>query len=119
MEILANLLSQLGLGVATNAIYDLIINLHQNGATKNEWKIALTKISEINGRVDEVLNLLMQSNLLHEKNDIIEVDGTHIAEGKGFVIGLDVQGPVKIKPGTVVYATGEGTIIGTRIGGKS
>ncbi|MCU8055403.1 hypothetical protein L5L78_04150 [Shewanella sp. SM34] len=117
MEILTNLLSSIGLGVATNAIYDLIITLHGKGATRNEWEIALAKISEINGRVDEVLNLLMRSNVLHERNNIVEVDGTHIAQGKGTVIGLDVRGPAKIKPGTVTYASGEGTIIGTRIGG--
>jgi hypothetical protein len=117
MEFIAGLLAQIGLGAATNAIYDLIINMHGKKAVKNDWELALSNISEIDGRVDEVLNLLMQSSVLYEKENIVEVDGTHIAQGKGTVIGLDVQGPAKIKPGTVVYASGEGTIIGTRIGG--
>ncbi len=60
---------------------------------------------------------MMESNVLFQKENTVEVNGTHIAEGKGLVIGLDVQGPATIKPGTVVRASGEGTIIGTRIGG--
>ena len=45
------------------------------------------------------------------------VDGTHQAKGVGSVTGLDIQGPVRIKPGTIVQASGVGTVTGTRIGG--
>ncbi len=47
------------------------------------------------------------------------VDGEHVADGKGQVIGLDVQGPAFLQPGTRSRATGEGTVIGTRIGGHT
>lgn len=119
MEIFAGLLAQIGLGAATNAIYDLIINMHGKKAARNDWELALSKISEIHGRVDEVFNLLVESNVVYQGEKIVEVNGTHIAQGKGKVIGLDIQGPTKIMPGTVVYASGEGTITGTRIGGGS
>jgi hypothetical protein len=50
--------------------------------------------------------------------EIAVIDGEHGAEGKGLVIGLDAQGPVFFQPGTRTRASGEGTIIGTRIGGR-
>lgn len=44
------------------------------------------------------------------------VDGTHQASGVGNIVGLDIDGPVIIKPGTVVRANGVGAVTGTRIG---
>ena len=46
------------------------------------------------------------------------VDGSHNAEGVGNVIGLDIQGPAIIKPGTKSTAKGFGNITATRIGGN-
>jgi len=47
---------------------------------------------------------------------ISEIAGSHSAHGIGEVTGLDIQGPVIIKPGTIVTASGQGLITGTRIG---
>jgi hypothetical protein len=44
------------------------------------------------------------------------VAGTHEAHGRGEVTGLDIQGAAIIESGTVVRATGEGKVTGTRIG---
>jgi hypothetical protein len=44
------------------------------------------------------------------------VSGMHEAHGEGLVIGLDIQGPAIITPGTIVRATGRGVVTGTRIG---
>ncbi len=42
MEYIAELLSQIGLGVAANAIYGLIVSMHGRKATKNDWELALS-----------------------------------------------------------------------------
>jgi len=44
------------------------------------------------------------------------VSGRHEAHGQGEVTGLDIQGAAIIGPGTVVKATGQGVVTGTRIG---
>ena len=44
------------------------------------------------------------------------VSGRHEAHGQGEVTALDIQGPVIISAGTVVKATGQGIVTGTRIG---
>jgi hypothetical protein len=45
------------------------------------------------------------------------VDGSHSAEGVENIIGLDIQGPAIIKPGTKSTARGFRNVTGTRIGG--
>ena len=47
--------------------------------------------------------------------DLSQVDGTHKAKGEGEITGLDIQGPVIIKPGTKSIAEGKGKITATRI----
>jgi len=51
-------------------------------------------------------------------DSIVIVDGEHHAKGKGRVTGLDVQGPVLLRPGTKSTAEGEGEITATRISWK-
>lgn len=46
------------------------------------------------------------------------VDGTHHAVGAGNIVGLDIQGPAIIQPGTKSIAEGIGNITATRISGK-
>ena len=67
-------------------------------ASHDEWVS-----SQLNKRVDLALTV---------------VDGEHVADGRGQVIGLDVHGPAFFQPGTRSRATGEGMIVGTRIGSK-
>jgi len=59
----------------------------------------------------------VRSNLNRRPDSPISVvAGRHEAHGKGEVTGLDVQSAVIIEAGTVVKASGEGTVTGTRIG---
>jgi hypothetical protein len=63
-------------------------------------------------------NLVTQARSASIFPPITEVAGEHAAVGKGEVIGLDIQGPALIKPGTRAIAAGEGRVTGTRIGSK-
>ena len=49
------------------------------------------------------------------ETEVVSVGGIHEASGIGEVTGLDVEGPAQIQPGTVVRASGEGIITGTKI----
>lgn len=51
-----------------------------------------------------------------EAQDVTILDGTHVAEGLGDIIGIDVEAPVIFKPGTRSTARGVGNVTGTRIG---
>jgi hypothetical protein len=113
----AALLGNLASGVASNYIYDALKQWSGRSVTRSEVIAALAKIDEIRSRVDEIYAALITHRILVEKGHIVEVAGSHNANGSGLVIGLDVQAPARILPGTVVNASGTGTVIGTRIGG--
>ncbi len=66
-----------------------------------------------------IFALLQEVKKLEESTQLTIVDGTHSAEGTGTVIGLDIQEPVIIKPGTKSTAKGTGNITATRIGGNT
>jgi hypothetical protein len=57
----------------------------------------------------------VRENLNKQPGAISEIAGTHEATGVGEVTGLKISKPVKIVPGTIVRASGIGTITGTSI----
>jgi hypothetical protein len=84
-------------------------------------------IVDRNGGADFLVSLLhhwkeqheewVRANLNRNPNSPLSlVSGTHEAHGQGEVTALDLQGPAIIGPGTVVRATGQGIVTGTRIG---
>lgn len=59
----------------------------------------------------------VRSNLNKRREQTFHVvDGLHEASGIGHITGLSINEPTIIKPGTVVRATGLGTVVGTSIG---
>ena len=65
-----------------------------------------------------IFTLLQEIAKIEQSTNLTTVDGSHSAEGVGNVTGLDIQGPVFIKPGTKSIAKGIGNITATRIGGN-
>jgi hypothetical protein len=51
------------------------------------------------------------------ENQLSEVNGEISASGIGTVIGLEINKPTRIMPGTKITATGIGNVTGTKIGG--
>ncbi len=85
------------------------------------------RMIDVNNGIDFSVDLLrswksqheewVRSNLNKSPNSIVSiVSGEHHASGRGEVVGLDVQSPVFIRPGTRVSAEGEGNVTATRIG---
>lgn len=73
-------------------------------------------LSEQNQAILVLLQRIAESD--KSSSDLTIVDGSHEADGIGNITGLDIRGPVIIKPGTRSSARGIGNITGTRIGGK-
>ncbi|MCX6119886.1 MAG: hypothetical protein NT027_20315 [Proteobacteria bacterium] len=58
----------------------------------------------------------MQDNLGKKSQDsLTEVNGSYSVSGHGNIIGMDVQAPTIIKPGTSVIVSGTGNLTGIRI----
>lgn len=119
-DLIAQILTKIGLGVASKAVFGVLEKFFGNKAKREEIVALLETIDELKGRVEEVIDLLSANQILKlRENGLVEVAGTHEATGIGNITGLDIQGPAKIKPGTVVKASGIGNVTGTRIGGKN
>ncbi len=80
-----------------------------------------------NNGIDFSVETLRQWKTDHEKwvrdnlnkkleNNMVIINGQHIAKGVGVITGLEIKKSAIIKPGTIVTAEGIGTITGTRIG---
>lgn len=119
-KLIGEILSKIGLGVATTMVADTLKKLVGKKVKRAEITRSLESIDELKGgRVEEVIKLLSEKQILMLQEDgMVEVAGTHEASGIGNITGLDIQGPAKIKPGTIARASGIGNITGTRIGGK-
>lgn len=118
-EVIAQILTQIGLGVASNTVYDVLKNFIGKKVKQQEIARRLESIEELTGRVEEVMGIFTRNGILNlQEQGLVEVAGTHEASGIGNITGLDIQGPAKIKPGTVSKASGIGNITGTIIGGK-
>jgi len=118
-ELIAQILAQIGLSVAGNTVYGGLKNFIGKKVKRQEIAVVLESIEELTGRVEEVMDILITNRILNLQEDgMVEVAGTHEASGIGNITALDIQGPAKIKPGTVSKASGIGNITGTKIGGK-
>lgn len=116
-EIIVSTLTALGINIASSAVFEIIKSFAGKQAPKADVINALNSIKDLQGKVDAVYDALKQQSVFHENSGFVEISGAYNATGSGLVIGLDVQGPAKIAPGTVVNVSGSGTVIGLRIGG--
>lgn len=83
MDQLLNLLSQLGLGIATNAIYDLIKSSASKPIEEKELLLEIQNrinLSGVNMRADTVISALSQ-------NGFLSIQGSHLYAPKALVFG--------------------------------
>lgn len=82
MDPLLNVLGQLGLGVATNAVYDLVKGLVGKNASAQQVAQEIQNRIDMNGvsmRAETVINALVQSGLL-----VIQQSHLHANQGLAF-----------------------------------
>lgn len=112
-----------------NALHTLIVRFHLEEALtrkqqSEEHQELLTAVEQHTGLTDGDRAWLREqfANWIHaslnRKPDtpLSMVSGKHEAYGQGEIIGLDIQGAAIIGSGTIVRASGQGKVTGTRIG---
>jgi hypothetical protein len=124
---LIQLLTNLGLSISANAIYDFLKSL--NGSSNQiSYTLLKTKlgtflrIKNVNdpeivaGKILDVLKENKEIEIL--KSGITILDGEHIARGRGKITAIHTTKPTFFKPGTKSLAEGEGEVTATKIGGE-
>lgn len=112
--------------------YDASLTPEQRGSAENGIYLcgSCSMMIDKNKGLDFPADTLREWKARHERfvgrsrslaayADMVIVGGSHSASGVGEITGLDVRGPAFIQPGTVVTASGFGTVTATRIGGSS
>ena len=145
MEPLLSLLGQLGLGMATNAIYDLLKSLAANPVEQSTLVAEVQNRINLHGvtmRADTVISALTQNGYLSIQgshlyaptslvfgsqvggamagnNSTLQTAKTSIAAGAGAFIETQGNAQVRQNPdGSISFHTGTGGVISFKTGGK-
>jgi len=90
MDPLLTLLSQLGLGLATNAIYDLLTSLVGKQVEPQVLTAELQNKINVHGVTMKAENLI--SALMH--NGFLSIQGSHLYASQSIILGSQVGGAV-------------------------
>lgn len=109
--------------------YDPNMSSEQRGHINNGIHLCANCSSKIdkNNGMDFSIEFLIKKKAEHEKKMseqvgqpphlvLSSVAGQHEAQGVGTVIGLEINQPARIEPGTISRAVGIGHVVGTKIG---
>jgi len=92
-ELIAQILAQIGLSVASNTVYGVLKNFIGKKVKRQEIARVLESIKELTGRVEEVMDILTANRILNLQEDgMVEVAGTHEASGIGNITGTRIGG---------------------------